>query len=54
MIQKLRIASLIGIQFLILAHIYIFGDEKIPENQGYRLFHRQKCKYGQELKTGCL
>ena len=39
MIQKLRIASLIGIQFLILAHIYIFGDQIIGSLDFQEFFH---------------
>ena len=39
MIQKLRIASLIGIQFLILAHIYIFGDRIIGSIDFQEFFH---------------
>jgi len=39
MIQKLRIASLIGIQFLILAHIYIFGDQIIGSIDFQEFFH---------------
>ncbi len=39
MIQKLRIASLIGIQFLILAHIYYFGDEIIGSLDFQEFFH---------------
>ncbi|MDP7027439.1 MAG: 4Fe-4S binding protein [Candidatus Marinimicrobia bacterium] len=45
MIQKLRIASLIGIQFLILAHIYIFGDEIIGSLDFQEFFHAF-VKYG--------
>ena len=39
MIQKLRIASLIGIQILILAHIYIFGDKIIGSLDFQEFFH---------------
>ena len=39
MIQKLRIASLIGIQFLILAHIYYIGDEIIGSLDFQEFFH---------------
>ncbi len=45
MIQKLRIASLIGIQFLILAHIYIFGDQIIGSLDFQEFFHAF-VKYG--------
>ena len=45
MIQKLRIASLIGIQFLILAHIYIFGDQIIGSLDFQEFFHAF-IKYG--------
>ena len=39
MIQKLRIASLIGIHILILAHIYIFGDKVIGSLDFQEFFH---------------
>ena len=39
MIQKLRIASLIGVQLLILAHIYIFGDRIIGSLDFQEFFH---------------
>ena len=45
MIQKLRIASLIGIHFLILAHIYIFGDQIIGSLDFQEFFHAF-IKYG--------
>ena len=45
MIQKLRIASLIGIQLLILAHIYIFGDQIIGSLDFQEFFHAF-VKYG--------
>ena len=45
MIQKLRIASLIGIQILILAHIYIFGDRIIGSLDFQEFFHAF-IKYG--------
>ena len=45
MIQKLRIASLIGVQFLILAHIYIFGDRIIGSLDFQEFFHAF-VKYG--------
>ncbi len=45
MIQKLRIASLIGIQLLILAHIYIFGDQIIGSLDFQEFFHAF-IKYG--------
>ena len=45
MIQKLRIASLIGIQFIILAHIYIFGDQIIGSLDFQEFFHAF-VKYG--------
>ena len=45
MIQKLRIASLICIQFLILAHIYIFGDQIIGSLDFQEFFHAF-VKYG--------
>ncbi len=45
MIQKLRIASLIGIQLLILAHIYIFGDQIIGSLDFQEFFHAF-LKYG--------
>ena len=45
MIQKLRIASLIGIHLLILAHIYIFGDRIIGSLDFQEFFHAF-IKYG--------
>ena len=39
MIQKIRIASLIGVNLLILAHIYIFGDEIIGSLDFQEFFH---------------
>ena len=45
MIQKLRIASLIGVQLLILAHIYIFGDRIIGSLDFQEFFHAF-VKYG--------
>ena len=45
MIQKLRIASLIGIQLLILAHIYIIGDRIIGSLDFQEFFHAF-VKYG--------
>ena len=45
MIQKLRIASLIGVQLLILAHIYIFGDQIIGSLDFQEFFHAF-VKYG--------
>ena len=39
MIQKLRIASLIGVHILILAHIYIFGDEVVGSIDFQEFFH---------------
>lgn len=39
MIQKLRIASLIGVHILILAHIYIFGDEVVGSVDFQEFFH---------------
>ena len=45
MIQKLRIASLIGIQFLILIHVYIFGDRIIGSLDFQEFFH-SFLKYG--------
>jgi len=45
MIQKLRIASLVGIHLLILAHIYYFGDEVIGSVDFQEFFHAF-LKYG--------
>ena len=45
MIQKLRIASLIGVHVLILAHIYIFGDKVIGSLDFQEFFH-SIIKYG--------
>ena len=45
MIQKLRIASLVGIHVLILAHIYIFGDRIIGSIDFQEFFHAF-IKYG--------
>tara|TARA_Y100000758_G_scaffold126378_1_gene89123 strand:+ start:329 stop:1627 length:1299 start_codon:yes stop_codon:yes gene_type:complete len=45
MIHKLRIASLVGIQFLILAHIYIYGDRIIGSLDFQEFFHAF-IKYG--------
>ena len=45
MVQRLRIASLIGIQILILAHIYIFGDRIIGSLDFQEFFHAF-VKYG--------
>ena len=45
MIQKLRITSLVGIQVLILAHIYIFGDRIIGSLDFQEFFHAF-IKYG--------
>ena len=39
MIQKLRIASLVGVHLLILAHIYIFGDRIIGSLDFQEFFH---------------
>ena len=39
MIQKLRIASLIVVQLLILAHNYIFGDQLIGSLDFQEFFH---------------
>ena len=39
MIQNLRIACLLGIHFLILAHIYIFGDKIIGSVDFQEFFH---------------
>jgi len=39
MIQKFRVASLIGVHLLILAHIYIFGDEIIGSLDFQEFFH---------------
>ena len=39
MIQRLRIASLIGVHLLILAHIYIFGDKTIGSIDFQEFFH---------------
>ena len=45
MIQRLRIASLVGIHLLILAHIYIFGD-KIIGSLDFQEFFHTFVKYG--------
>ncbi len=45
MIQKWRIASLVGIHLLILAHIYYFGDEVIGSLDFQEFFHAF-VKYG--------
>ena len=45
MIQKLRIASLIGVHLLILIHIYIFGDRIIGSLDFQEFFHAF-VKYG--------
>ena len=39
MIQKLRIASLVGVHVIILAHIYIFGDQIIGSLDFQEFFH---------------
>ena len=39
MIQKLRITSLVGVNLLILAHIYIFGDNIIGSLDFQEFFH---------------
>ena len=39
MVQKLRIGSLVAIHILILAHIYIFGDEVIGSVDFQEFFH---------------
>ena len=45
MIQNLRIASLVGIHLIILAHIYIFGDKFIGSLDFQEFFHAF-LKYG--------
>ena len=45
MIQKLRIASLVAIHLIILAHIYIFGDTFIGSLDFQEFFHTF-LKYG--------
>ena len=39
MIRKLRIASLVGVHILILAHIYLWGDEVIGSVDFQEFFH---------------
>jgi len=45
MIQKLRIASLVGIHVLIFLHIYLFGDEVVGSIDFQEFFH-SFIKYG--------
>ena len=45
MMQKLRIASLVGIHVLIFLHIYLFGDEVVGSIDFQEFFH-SLIKYG--------